>query len=91
VNEHDTKATWLPWLLARIPSGPVAGGYLTERSGWQSIFLINVPLGIIAVVIAPAPHSLNTLAFLVFVGALQKFVRLLRQTGRGFMPCLCEP
>ena len=28
--------------------GPVAGGYLTEAFGWQSIFLVNVPLGIIA-------------------------------------------
>jgi EmrB/QacA subfamily drug resistance transporter len=29
--------------------GPVAGGYLTEVFGWQSIFLVNVPLGIVAV------------------------------------------
>lgn len=29
--------------------GPVAGGYLTQALGWQSIFLINVPLGLIAV------------------------------------------
>jgi EmrB/QacA subfamily drug resistance transporter len=29
--------------------GPIAGGYLTEHFGWQSIFLINVPIGIIAV------------------------------------------
>jgi EmrB/QacA subfamily drug resistance transporter len=29
--------------------GPVAGGYLTETLGWQSIFLINVPLGLVAV------------------------------------------
>src|SRR6202040_2544517 len=28
--------------------GPVAGGYLTEAFGWQSIFLINVPLGLVA-------------------------------------------
>src|SRR5580692_1841429 len=28
--------------------GPVAGGYLTQAFGWQSVFLINVPLGIIA-------------------------------------------
>ena len=31
--------------------GPVAGGYLTQALGWQSIFLINVPLGFIAVVL----------------------------------------
>ncbi|HEY2136970.1 MAG TPA: MFS transporter [Xanthobacteraceae bacterium] len=29
--------------------GPVAGGYLTEHFGWQSIFLINVPIGLVAV------------------------------------------
>ena len=28
--------------------GPVAGGYLTQHFGWQSVFLINVPLGLIA-------------------------------------------
>jgi EmrB/QacA subfamily drug resistance transporter len=28
--------------------GPVAGGYLTQAFGWQSIFLVNVPLGLIA-------------------------------------------
>src|ERR1700704_4496661 len=29
--------------------GPVAGGYLTEHLGWRSVFLINVPIGLIAV------------------------------------------
>ncbi|MGA7974990.1 MAG: MFS transporter [Pseudolabrys sp.] len=43
--------------------GPVAGGYLTEHFGWQSIFLINVPIGLAAVwlvtrlpVLAPNPE-----------------------------------
>jgi EmrB/QacA subfamily drug resistance transporter len=26
--------------------GPVAGGFLTEHFGWQSIFLVNIPIGI---------------------------------------------
>ncbi len=26
--------------------GPVAGGFLTEHFGWQSIFLINLPIGL---------------------------------------------
>jgi len=26
--------------------GPVAGGYLTEHFGWQSIFLVNLPIGL---------------------------------------------
>ncbi len=32
--------------------GPVAGGYLTQQFGWQSVFLVNVPLGIVAVALA---------------------------------------
>ena len=28
--------------------GPVAGGFLAQHLGWQSIFLINLPLGLIA-------------------------------------------
>lgn len=28
--------------------GPVAGGWLTQNFGWQSVFTINVPLGLIA-------------------------------------------
>jgi EmrB/QacA subfamily drug resistance transporter len=40
--------------------GPVLGGYLVSAFGWQWAFLINVPLGIVAVVLAqkllrPAP------------------------------------
>jgi EmrB/QacA subfamily drug resistance transporter len=31
--------------------GPVAGGYLTEQFGWQSIFLVNVPVGLGAVLL----------------------------------------
>jgi len=32
--------------------GPVAGGYLTGHFGWRSIFLVNVPIGLIAMVLA---------------------------------------
>jgi EmrB/QacA subfamily drug resistance transporter len=31
--------------------GPVAGGFMAEHLGWQSIFLINLPLGLIAAVL----------------------------------------
>ncbi|CAH1696689.1 MFS domain-containing protein [Hyphomicrobiales bacterium] len=28
--------------------GPVAGGYITEHLGWRAIFLVNLPLGLVA-------------------------------------------
>jgi EmrB/QacA subfamily drug resistance transporter len=31
--------------------GPVAGGYLTEHFGWRSVFLVNVPIGIMALLL----------------------------------------
>ncbi|WP_439376753.1 MFS transporter [Amycolatopsis lexingtonensis] len=30
-------------------AGPVAGGFLTGLAGWRSIFLVNLPLGLVAV------------------------------------------
>lgn len=30
-----------------LAAGPLIGGWLTEMSGWQSIFWINVPIGVI--------------------------------------------
>ena len=32
--------------------GPVMGGWLTQGFGWQAVFLINVPLGILALALA---------------------------------------
>jgi multidrug resistance protein len=39
--------------------GPVAGGLLAQHIGWQSIFLINLPLGALAgwLVLRLPPHS----------------------------------
>lgn len=47
------RARWQGWLATVVVTanavGPVAGGYLTEHFGWPSIFLINIPLGIVAI------------------------------------------
>jgi MFS transporter, DHA2 family, multidrug resistance protein len=49
--------------------GPTLGGYLTKTFGWRSIFLVNLPIGIIALFAASAllirdrPHESQHRAF----------------------------
>jgi EmrB/QacA subfamily drug resistance transporter len=38
--------------VASSTFGPVAGGWLTQHFGWQSVFLINLPLGVGALLMA---------------------------------------
>ncbi len=38
-------------MVASSTFGPVVGGLLTHHFGWRSIFLINVPLGLLAVLL----------------------------------------
>ncbi|HUQ59821.1 MFS transporter [Lentzea sp.] len=33
-----------------LAAGPLLGGYLTEQYGWQAVFAINVPIGVVAMV-----------------------------------------
>ena len=32
--------------------GPILGGFLVQTSGWQAIFLINVPVGVVGLILA---------------------------------------
>src|SRR5439155_6773004 len=43
----------LPMLLGPI-LGPTVGGYLVQYLSWRTIFLINVPIGVIDIVLAQA-------------------------------------
>ena len=49
--------------------GPTLGGFLTELFGWRSIFLVNLPIGIFAILMAlemlvyDRPHALNRRSF----------------------------
>lgn len=54
--------------------GPVIGGMLIELSQWQSIFLLNVPLGLMVLYLAqkylPSGQCISTARFENYVGAV---------------------
>ncbi|MGH6672694.1 MAG: MDR family MFS transporter [Xanthobacteraceae bacterium] len=78
--------------------GPVAGGYLTQAFGWQSIFLINVPLGLVAAVLVlrlashPADHRRTTfdipglVLFIMFVSPVILALEQLQQMQSSTVP-----
>ena len=71
--------------------GPVAGGYLTHHFGWRSVFLINLPLGVMAAVLTlrlpsrPAreqPWAFDGLGLVLFVGFIVPALLALEQAQR---------
>ncbi len=48
---------WGATIASAAAVGPLLGGVLTEVFGWQSIFLINVPIGVVAVMLTLAKVS----------------------------------
>ena len=73
---------WTAVATLGLALGPTVGGVLTEEVGWRSVFLVNVPIGILAVVLTvvgvqesrdPRPRSLDwpgQALFVVGFGAL---------------------
>lgn len=53
-NEERSKAAGIMVIPAAIApaSGPVVGGFLVEYASWHWIFLVNIPIGIAALVIS---------------------------------------
>ncbi|MER8443781.1 MFS transporter [Mesorhizobium sp. M1066] len=51
---------WASFAAISLLVGPVLGGILVETVGWQSIFLINLPLGLITIALGAA--SINETA-----------------------------
>jgi MFS family permease len=80
--------------------GPVAGGYLTEHFGWKSVFLINVPIGLVAVLltrnlqdIIPGrsnwrPDPIGLALFTLFVTTTLLALEQVQQVDRSALPLL---
>lgn len=45
---------WTASLALALASGPVVGGLVTERWGWEWVFLLNLPFGLLAAGLATA-------------------------------------
>jgi len=79
-------------IVASSTFGPVAGGVLTQFFGWPAVFLINLPLGALAMVLAlrlPAPPargrrgSFDWPGLLLFAGFVVPLLLALEQMQRG--------
>lgn len=45
---------WTAALAVALALGPVVGGYVTERWSWEWVFALNVPFGLLALLLVPA-------------------------------------
>ncbi|RFS80995.1 DHA2 family efflux MFS transporter permease subunit [Actinomadura spongiicola] len=79
----------MPMLLGSV-AGPVVGGLIISTAGWRWIFLVNLPLGVIAVVAAlrllprspSRPATLDVRGLLLLCGGVTAFVYGTTEAGR---------
>jgi EmrB/QacA subfamily drug resistance transporter len=77
-----------------VAIGPVVGGALTSGLSWRWIFLVNVPIGVVAVVISmlkvdesrqPGAHRPDFIGVITFSGALGALVyALIKGNAKGW-------
>ncbi|MFF8604868.1 MFS transporter [Streptomyces sp. NPDC015346] len=82
---------WGMVIGASTAGGPILGGFLVEHVSWQSVFFINVPVGVVALVFGlvilrdhraeNAPRSFDVLGILLLSGAMGSLIWGIIQAG----------
>lgn len=77
---NSALGIWSAVIGASTAAGPIVGGLLVERVSWESVFFINVPVGLVALVAGlillsdhrseRAPRSFDVLGILLLSGAM---------------------
>ncbi len=85
---------WGATIAASAAVGPLLGGALTEGFGWQSIFFINVPVGLVAAALTmakikesrnPAEARVDWVGTITFTAALFLLVyAIIRSSEKGW-------
>ncbi|MFF4171857.1 MFS transporter [Streptomyces sp. NPDC001744] len=85
---------WGMVIGASTAGGPIVGGLLVEHVSWQSVFFINVPVGVVALVLGlvilrdhraeNAPRSFDILGIVLLSGAMASLVWSLIKAGESW-------
>ncbi|MFJ4961030.1 Antiseptic resistance protein [Streptomyces sp. ADI96-02] len=85
---------WGMVIGASTAGGPIVGGLLVEHVSWQSVFFINVPVGVIALVFglvilkdhraANAPRSFDVLGIVMLSGAMFSLIWGIIKAGESW-------
>ncbi|MFB9513860.1 MFS transporter [Streptomyces purpureus] len=85
---------WGMVIGASTAGGPIVGGLLVEHVSWQSVFFINVPVGVVALVFGlvilkdhraeNAPRSFDVLGILLLSGAMASLIWGIIKAGESW-------
>jgi MFS family permease len=88
-ERNAAVATWAAASALTTAAGPVLGGFLTDTFGWQSVFWINPPLGVLAAGMLAAfapqdrrePRAFDVIGATILASALGSLAWALSQIG----------